>query len=261
MHPVIKHLLARQHKKVPVSDSRSIALVLYGGMMIGMRGVGAMEALEELGLAQAFDNIYGVSVGFPIGSALLAGEIKNADSILFSEIDYSRFINLWRFRKIMDTEYFIEVLRSKIPELGTKVLASNTRLYGRVVNKTTGQKEYKEAHQVGQENFFNLLRATITVPLLNPSPVAIGGPTLYSDTNIVPYLWEHSQHVLSGPDTDILIIYNFHLQQRKKVTDAKRVFEICPSKDWNLHWLERNPEGLKVARNQMRNFVAEQFKN
>lgn len=254
MHPVIKHLLERRNKKAPFSDGRKISLVLFGGMMIGMRGVGAAEALERLGLSQAFDNIYGVSVGFPVAAGLLSGEISRTDEILFSDIDYSKFINLRRFRKIMDTDYFVKVIKSKMPDLETKVLESNTRLYGRVVNIATGEKEYKEAHDAGKENFFALLQATITVPLLSSEAVAIGAGR-YTDTNLIPYLWDHIQHVLSGTDTDILVIYNFHLQQRKKAADANRVFEICPPKEWRLNRFERRPEVLRAARNQMKDFT------
>ena len=57
-HPVIKHLLARKNKKVPVKDGRKIVLVLCGGAMAGIRGAGFLIALKELGLDNAFDEIY-----------------------------------------------------------------------------------------------------------------------------------------------------------------------------------------------------------
>ena len=53
MHSVIEHILARKDKAVPVNDGRKIALVLYGGLMTGVCGAGALQAFKEMGLGKA----------------------------------------------------------------------------------------------------------------------------------------------------------------------------------------------------------------
>ena len=57
MHPVIENIYNRRNKKVPVKDGRKIVMLLYGGVMSGMRGSGALISLHQLGLAHAFDEI------------------------------------------------------------------------------------------------------------------------------------------------------------------------------------------------------------
>src|SRR4051812_20785555 len=81
MHPVIAHLLERKGKAAPFNDGRSIALVHFGGIMTGVRGAGALVALDELGLTHAFDDIYATSAGFPNACFFLTNNIHMASKI------------------------------------------------------------------------------------------------------------------------------------------------------------------------------------
>lgn len=83
MHPAIEHIAARRGKKVPIHDNRKIALVLMGGLMTGTRGAGAMIALEQLGLAHAFDFIYTASAGFPNACYMLTKNSRLGASVNF----------------------------------------------------------------------------------------------------------------------------------------------------------------------------------
>ncbi|MBI4053978.1 MAG: hypothetical protein HY397_01455 [Candidatus Doudnabacteria bacterium] len=259
MHPIVERLLARRGKKVPVADGRKVVLVLWGGIMRGVRGGGAMMALSELGLNHAFDAIYTVSVGFPIAAYFLAEQINQGMSMVFSESASRRFINPWRFWKVVDIRFLVWCMRTKVPlEIG-KVLGSRTKLYVRAVNLDQNKKfEYLEAHDYDAGEFMNIIEASTSVPVLHPKPVTIAGQR-YVDTNINGHLKQHMRHVLATDATDILVIYNAPIQRMLALDDEPRVFEICPPKDWKLSRFEINEQKLRQAAWSMGKLVKESF--
>ena len=95
MHPVIQHILNRRGKKVPVNDGRKITLILFGGVMTGIRGAASMIVFEDLGLSGSFDSIYSSSSGFPNAAYLLSGQTRLGTSIYYEELSGSKFLNLY----------------------------------------------------------------------------------------------------------------------------------------------------------------------
>src|SRR5262245_64259967 len=86
------------------ADGRKVGLIVEGGAMRGVISCAALMALEELGLTEAFDEIYGASAGAVNAAYFLAGQAAYATTIYYQRINNSRFIrNLWR-RKIVDID-------------------------------------------------------------------------------------------------------------------------------------------------------------
>jgi predicted patatin/cPLA2 family phospholipase len=259
MHPVIHHLSLRRGKSHPFSDGHKIALVLWGGIMRVARGLGALIALEQLGLNQAFDSIYTVSAGFPLASYFLANQTRVGAALFYEECTNVKFLNRWRFWQGMDVPYLIAAMRERKPLNLERVLTSATRLYARVVNVKTRQLEYLETHEVGSKEFWQLMRAAVSVPILYRHPAQIGGQ-YYIDTNLNGRLREHMDYVLSTDHTDILVVYNAPIQRQKiKPADLARVCEFCPGGDLRLSRFELNPKILKQAERQMTEMVLAAF--
>src|SRR5499427_10902305 len=81
----------------PSRDGRKVALIVEGGAMRGVISCAALMALEELGLTEAFDEIYGASAGAVNAAYFLAGQAAYATTIYYQRINNSRFIrHLWR---------------------------------------------------------------------------------------------------------------------------------------------------------------------
>jgi predicted patatin/cPLA2 family phospholipase len=232
MHPVISNLLARQNKKVPVGDGRNLALVLFGGTMVGVRGAGALVALQELGLTGAFDQIYTMSSGFSNGTSFLAGQAHLTAAIYYQKLSGSRFLNFFRFWKIADVEYLLRVVRETAFDV-EKILESRTKLYNMLVNVSkNGRHEHLEVHDYGAKEFFDLLRASLSVKYIAGGSVKIGD-NVYHDSITGKAVTDFFSHVLSGGATDILVIYNYawqrdHVRKNFPRLDAGRVYEICP---------------------------------
>ena len=96
-----------------------------------MRGVvsaGMVSALEELGLGQAFDAVYGSSAGAINAAYFLAGQARMGTTIYFENLNNHRFISLARpltGRPIVDLNFLLNdiAIRTK-PLDAARVLSS-----------------------------------------------------------------------------------------------------------------------------------------
>jgi len=256
MHPVIEHILARQGQQVPVNDGRKIALVLYGGGMSGVAGAGAMIALQDLGLTHAFDAIYTYSAGFANASYLLGDATRLGTSIYYEDLIGRRFINLWRFWRIMDVRYLVYVMKQIKPLPVARILQSSTELFIRLWNVGAGRTEYVEAHDFPPEQYLRLMAAATS---LRHAGI---GPTKLRDNHYEDYPFsmdapEHLSFVLDTDATDILVIYNRRNQQVDGVKASERLCEVIP--DLYVRNICINPNKLKCAAESMAKQIYQLF--
>ncbi|GEM_PF-1330582 len=259
MHPVIRHILDRRGKKVPVHDGRKITLVLYSGIMTGVRGAGAMIALEDLGLSHAFDEIQTVSAGFANASYLLGDNTRPGTSIYYDDLAGGNFIKPWRIWKMADINFVVHATEVKKPLNVEAIKKTHTKLYVRLLNVSTRKNEYLEIHDLFHIKYHDILKAAIYMQYMAPGTVSING-TRYMDG------WftsndsiEFVNHALASDATDILIIYNRRDQRAKEIPLSDRVCEILPEPEWKLSSLETNSEKLKHATIQMGTLVKKTF--
>jgi len=134
MHPVIKHLLARKNKTVPIKDGRNIVMVNFGGFMTGVYSAGAMLALVEMGFENSFDTIYSISSGFHNACSFLSGDGKRNTSVYYEDLCKGHFFKPLRFWKVVDVEHLVDILRNKKPINVSHLLKQRTKLYVRLNN-------------------------------------------------------------------------------------------------------------------------------
>jgi predicted patatin/cPLA2 family phospholipase len=259
MHPVTEHLLARRGKNVPINDGRKIALVLYGGLMTGIRGAGALMALVDLGLGNAFDYIYTASAGFPNASYMLSGNGRLGSSIYYDELTGSRFLNFLRLWNVADIDYIIDVVRNKKKLNLENIWNAKTKFFVRLQNLQTKQPEYLEIHSYKPEQYFDIFKAAVSIPYLQPGAIKISGVAYkdgdFTDRDSV----QHLDYVLKTDATDIVVIYNRFEHRQNNLPPHDRILEICPEPEWPLSRFETRPERLKFAWVQMGNLVKQTF--
>lgn len=249
MHPVIDHIRARRNAVRPPNDGRKITLMLYGGIMLGARGAGALRALDESGLAGSFDSIYTMSSGFLNGSYFLSGQIAEASTMYAEEFSGKAFLNPKRFWKVADTDYLLRVVGEKRPLNVAAALANPTKLYAMLVNADNGSQEYLEVHDQPPEQYLNIVRAAASLPFVGRGTTKIGD-TRYRDIFRDHNLADMMDHVLESDATDILVLYNYPWQ--KQYVDKKtglnrrslRVFEFCPCTE-PMSRFETNADSLR----------------
>lgn len=265
MHPVLKNLLARQGRKIPLKDkdNRKIVLVLFGGLMSGVRGCAATIALQELGLSFAFDEIYVISAGFMNASYFLSGQPRLGASIYFEANSIKKFINFWRFWKIVDIDYMINIMKTSKKLNIKNILAHSTKLYVRLMDVTTKGIVYLEAQQMSQRNYMHLMEAATSLAFFHPGSTKIGGKN-YVDPDFRRHqLSDHMSKVLSSGPTDILVVHN-NLGQYKSLKKSlnlskNMVYQIYPNSNWRLNRFETKTEKLMEAAEQMGGMVKKVF--
>jgi len=159
------------------TDNFKLGLVVEGGGMRGCVSGGALQAIADLGLRDAFDAVYGSSAGAINGSFFLAGNL-DAVSIYHDHIACDEFINLRRLLSrradlppALNLSFLIDhVMQSVQPldfdsviasEIPLKVVASSLDALGPVLLSNFTDKD----------DLATALRASATVPEVAGGPV------------------------------------------------------------------------------------------
>ena len=245
IHPVLGRALARAGKSAALApDGRKIVLVLFGGIMNAARGGGALAAFEELGLTAAFDEIYTMSSGFANACYFLSGQMKQGVSMYYQELAGTKFLNVLRFWKPADLEYFVRQVETTKPLDLDKLFASRTRLYTMVTKvPDLDQGLFLEIHDFDRASYFELLRACSSLPFVGKGAANLKDGA-YRDVFYDEALRDFMRQVLSAGATDIVIVYNYEWQRsyvRSMVDlDLEHVYEFTPHFFAGRHkWLQK----------------------
>jgi predicted patatin/cPLA2 family phospholipase len=174
-HPVVAALRERP-------AGARLALVVEGGGMRGAVSGGMALALDELGLAHAFDAVYGSSAGTLNAMWLAGGRVRDGiptwvDPSLVGElIDRRRAL---RGRAVVDVRRLVEERYEQLsPGLFDAVLASPTELHPVATDVDTGQAVDLHDHITDPASLRLALRASAALPLLAGPPVSLNGRRL-----------------------------------------------------------------------------------
>jgi predicted patatin/cPLA2 family phospholipase len=187
------------------SDDRFLALVIEGGGMRGVISAGMLGALEQLGLRDSFDAVYGSSAGAIGGAYFIAGQAQFGISI-YEHIGNRKFINLWRLalgKPIVSLEFLLdEICVVQKPLMFERVLASDIPLHVLAASlerkSAVVLKDFASRHELVEA-----LRASARIPFFAGAPVHFRNDrfldaTLYES---IPF-----QHAIEDKATDLVIL-------------------------------------------------------
>lgn len=259
MNFVIKAILNRQHKSPPFSDGRKIALVLFGGNMIAVRSAAALAVLEKIGLNQAFDVIYTVSAGFPMGAYFLSGQLRFALPMYFNELASRKFINFWRWWKIVDMDYLLHLMQEDYRLNIDKIFSNPSDLFVRFRNIEKSKLEYFRVQDFSPEEFWKIMAAAISLPFFSPGHVDFNGGK-YMDTILFnDNLLMHLQKAIDSDATDILVLYNHQGQIKKDNSKNPRIYELYLNPEPKIGHFTRDKRKLLKTAQDMGDLVAAEF--
>jgi predicted patatin/cPLA2 family phospholipase len=159
-------------------DGASIALCVEGGAMRGVVSAGMVSALEELGLVNAFDAVYGSSAGAVNAAYFLAGQARMGTAIYYEDINTRHFIDLWRMfrgRPIVNLGFLLEEVSVKRKILDTaRVLASPTPLAVLATDADTAEAAVFRDFRDGGD-LLMAMRAGSTMPVTAGHPCEYRG--------------------------------------------------------------------------------------
>ncbi len=163
-----------QQRKQKKKSNLKTALVLQGGGMRGVFGAGVCCALEELGYTEGFDQIYGVSAGALNAAYFLSGQAAFGTTIYYQNINNRRFINLFRWKKIVDIDFLMKIVTKEKPLNIEKLLSSSTTL-NIVLTCVASGKPVIFNHKDAGKDILKILKGTAALPFLYDIPVEIDG--------------------------------------------------------------------------------------
>jgi predicted patatin/cPLA2 family phospholipase len=167
--------LVRRRDTGTREDGHRIALVVSGGGMRGVYAGGMAHALDEAGLGDCFDVVYGSSAGAYIGAALLLGDGRGAAHIFFEDMACRAFIDPRRLRTrrpMVSLDHLLgHILTVTKPLPWDALCGSPLRVIATAADDLT-------AHVLEPRNVPEwklALRATAAIPFLAGRPVNLHG--------------------------------------------------------------------------------------
>ena len=229
------------------TDGRTVALVVEGGAMRGVVSAGMVAALEQLGMKNCFDVVYGSSAGAISGAYFVAEQARYGTTIFYDNINNRKFINLWRIllgKPIVSLEFLLDrvcvhekplafdrVLGSSIP---LRVLASSLREKRATILKSFSSRE----------ELIEALRASARIPFFAGKPVPFRDDH-YLDASMyesIPY-----RAAIADGATDVVILLTRPSGDLRSVpnwTDRNIIAPYLSRMDQDLsrHYLDRANE-------------------
>jgi predicted acylesterase/phospholipase RssA len=177
-HPVLEVMHARKSRHdCPGNrgDPHKIGLTIQGGGMRGVVSAAMLTALDDLGLGNVFDAIYGSSSGAMNGAYFLSGEGWRKLRIYWDYLTTTRFIDLRRYFKgnILDLNYTFDTVLVHLEPLDySAVLHSDVPLHVAITLvdelRTLTVSDFKS-----KEELSDALRASAWLP------IAVRGTTMF----------------------------------------------------------------------------------
>jgi predicted patatin/cPLA2 family phospholipase len=159
------------------------ALIIQGGGMRGIYSIAALATLEELGMVNSFDKIYGSSSGAINAAYFLAQQAKEAITIYLDDISNTKFINPFRIKKIVNIDYLVDDILSHKKTLNVKKVRENkTELQINLFNYFNAETEIF-TNKEEEYNFMDVMKATAALPILYNKQIKIKGNS-YIDGSI-----------------------------------------------------------------------------
>lgn len=195
-HPVVALLRERgADGRAPGAraDPHVLALAIEGGGMRGVVSAGMVSAIQDLGLAPAFDVVVGVSAGAANAYAMLAGR---GPATALGYVDFctsGRFIDVRRAARrrgpVMDLDHLVDDLVLAPPDDGlARVLGSGVRLAFVATDVDAARATVLEGF-ADREDVRAALLASSMVPGVAGEPVARGARRFLDGaiTESIPY--------------------------------------------------------------------------
>lgn len=207
-HPVVQLLARRKAEGSQPGerrDGRRIALVIEGGGMRGVVSSGMTAALEQLGFADAFDEVHGASAGAFNGSFLLAGQAAYLTALYPHGFGDPRFVSARRALKgkpLFDLDYVIdEVWTHQRPLQTERILRARAELHITATDVETTEIVDLTDLRSGDE-IKDAMRASSRLPWLAGGPVTFRGRQYFDATlaEAIPI------HVAQHSATDMLVL-------------------------------------------------------
>jgi predicted patatin/cPLA2 family phospholipase len=184
-------------------DGRKVGLIVEGGAMRGVISCASLMALEDLGMTDVFDEVYGASAGAVNAAYFLAEQAAYATSIYYQSINNTRILRRLWSRKLVDIDDLFETIIARDRPLRIdKVLASRSRFFITIADACTGEA-FLGLAQSNETPLLTLLKASSAMPLLYNGLVTVNGRECFDGALINPLA---IRDAIASGCTDLLVL-------------------------------------------------------
>jgi predicted patatin/cPLA2 family phospholipase len=191
-HPVLQALWRRRDTG-DKDDGLKIGLAVEGGGMRAVISGGMITALDDAGLTEAFDVVYGSSAGALNAAFMLTGDCHMGLTIYSEDLptrDFIDFTRPLRGKSIMDLDYvFDEVLSHRKPLDYERALASDVQL-AIAVTAVDWQATVLIRHFAGPLELEAALRASCWLPGAVRGTTTFRGERVIDGNVLTAHPWE-----------------------------------------------------------------------
>src|SRR5579859_7054091 len=177
LHPFLALLakrLAAGSKPGARHDGAKLALAIEGGGMRGVVSAGMDAALEDLGMLDAFDEIYGSSAGSFNGAYLLSHRARVGATIYYEDVNNRRFIDIRRAVRapVLDLDFMLDDVAERVKPIDWEgVLDSTIPLY--VVAFSLERRRTVLVEYRSHAELKSALKASSSIPWVAGNPVEL----------------------------------------------------------------------------------------
>jgi predicted patatin/cPLA2 family phospholipase len=211
------------------TDPYRVALAVEGGGSRATYSSGMVLALEELGLTECFDAVYGASAGALAGSWLVGAQAAHCCAGWYRPGLMERVTRPGRGLRgqpVVDVEYLIHTVGESIVVLDWhRVLDAEVPLHPVATDVETGEAVDLHDTIVDKPSLQRALRASAAVPLLAGLPIEIDGRR-YIDAAVAEPIPFHT--ALSQGATHVLVLRTRRADQT--AIDATRLEKALVSR-------------------------------
>lgn len=170
-------------------DPYRLALCIEGGAMRGVVSAGMVVAIEQLGMLNAFDCIYGSSAGAMNAAFLLAGQAAFGTTIYYENINNRNFIDFARplsSKPIVDLDFLVwNVMKGPKRLDARRVLESPIPLTAIATDVDSGTGSRFSSWD-SEDDLLHCLRAGATMPIVAGAPYAHRGRRFWDALLVEP---------------------------------------------------------------------------
>lgn len=161
------------------TDGHRLALSIEGGGNRGVIAGGMALALEERGILQAVDAVYGSSSGALTAAWLLSGDLAtgmDAWTEPASFAEYSRPTHPLRRRPLIDLDWLIKEYYDRTLGLDAEhILANPVSMHPLATDAATGRAADLHPHIHDKASLHRAMRASCSLPIVAGHPVTLAG--------------------------------------------------------------------------------------
>lgn len=201
------------------------AWIFPGGSARAVYTAGALSAVCDMNLPRP-DMIIAASGSAPTSVCYLTHQYDIIPKVWLESLSTRRFVNPWRFWKIVNIDYLIDIVLKQRNQLDMDKLAhSDIVLHIPLTDSKTGKIEY--ISNKTELDMWEVLRASVSVPiytnLFSVKGNCVGGK-FYSDSSPAARFQLHVKKAIAEGATKIVVFDNWHPDDNPTTYFVSKVF-------------------------------------